>query len=313
MDVKIKGLDQISAWVAGLLVSLGLLTIFWYGSQYYVNRAQEKKQSEIEAVLQDIQSMNKEEQKEHLTVNKSPAHVESAQNKEKPPSSTFQNYGYTGNLAPWYWGNLNESWRLCESGQSQSPIDLSGARLDDRLKALKFFYRHGITSLFLTHQTVTGTIERGSYLEWDGERFDLSQVFFRTPSEHRVNSLPFEMEIQLEHTAVDGRKIMVSVLLTPGAPNELTDRISQKIPSTPQDSHDVEQLKWDDVFPHKKTYWTYLGSATVPPCHEGVRWIVFTQDSSTSKATIDRFVLRQKSNARPIFNVGKRSVTRSNR
>lgn len=313
MDVKIKGLDQISAWVAGILGSLVLLTIFWYGSQYYVNRAQEKKQSEIQAVLRDIQSMTKETQQEHITANQSQAHAQSTQNKPKSTSSNFHNYGYTGNLAPWYWGNLNESWRLCESGQSQSPIDLSGARLDERLKTLKFFYRHGITSFSYSHQTVIGVIERGSYLEWDGERFDLSQVFIRTPSEHRVNSLPFEMEIQLEHAAVDGRKIMVSVLLTPGAPNGLTERISKSIPSMPQDSHDVEQLKWDEIFPNKKTYWTYMGSATIPPCHEGLRWIVFTQDVPTSKATIDRFVLKQKSNARPIFNVGKRSVTRSNR
>ena len=312
MALKIKGLDQITAWAAGIFGALGLLTIFWYGSQYYVNRAEEKKQADMQSVLHDLDSLKNKKKLEHSHHTQDDAHKTHL--RQNPAPATFHHYGYTGNLAPWYWANLNESWRLCESGSSQSPIDLSGARLDDRLKSLKFFYRHGVTSFSLSNQTVTGRIERGSYLEWDGERFDLSQVMFRTPSEHHVNSLPFEMELQLEHVALDGRKIMVSVLLTPGIHQSLLERVSKNIPGGGmQDIQDIEQLKWDEVFPPKKTYWTYLGSATTPPCQEGVRWVVFTHEVATSKASIDRFVLKQKSNARPIFKIGKRAVTRSNR
>jgi carbonic anhydrase len=227
--------------------------------------------------------------------------------------SPLENYGYSGNLAPWYWANLNDKWKNCASKVNQSPIDLSGAKLDEKLKTLKFFYQHGITTIYFEHQTVKGKVERGSYLEWDGERFDLETVYFRTPSEHRVNSLPFELEAQLEHTAVDGRKLMVSTLFTPGKSNDLMERVAKNIPTLPDDTRDIDRANWIDLFPLKKTYWTYVGSSTTPPCSPDVRWIVFTQESYTNKSSIDHFGLRQKANARPVYTLGERRLVRSNR
>jgi carbonic anhydrase len=314
MAGRLRGLDQISAWFGGILAAAGVMAVVWYGSKFYVNKVEEKRAAEITATIAEIDKTNQEltdrvtepgktGPKEHGTPHGSPQKAQ----------TPLQNYGYTGSLAPWYWANLHEKWSQCGATSGQSPIDLSGARLDERLKSLKFYYQHGITSVSFEHQTVTGQIERGSYLEWEGERFDLEKVFVRTPSEHRANSLPFEMEVQLEHSSIDEKKVMVAILFSPGKGNDLLERLAQNIPTIPGDSREIERANWADLLPKKKTYWTYVGSSTIPPCEQGVRWIVFTDDASASKSVIDHFVLKQKANARPVFNLGKRSLTRSNR
>jgi carbonic anhydrase len=64
-----------------------------------------------------------------------------------------------------------------------------------------------------------------------------------------VNSLPFELEAQLEHTAVDGRKLMVSTLFTPGKSNDLMERVAKNIPTLPDDTRDIDRANWIDLFP----------------------------------------------------------------
>jgi carbonic anhydrase len=317
MAGKIRGLDQISAWFGGILAAAGVMTAVWYGSKFYVNKVDEEKAAEIAATIREIETSNKNNtdlEIDHPHSKNSELAEHSAPSKTDPKSpSALENYGYSGHLAPWYWANLNEKWSHCGAATGQSPIDLSGARLDERLKSLKFFYQYGVTSLSFEHQTVTGRVERGSYLEWEGERFDLQKVYVRTPSEHRANSLPFEMEVQLEHSSIDDKKFMVAVLFSPGKTIDLLERAIQNIPTIPGDTRELERANWSEVFPRKKTYWTYVGSSTIPPCDQGVRWIVFTDDASVGKSVIDHLVLKQKANARPVFSLGKRSLTRSNR
>ena len=267
-----------------------------------------------------------ETEKELLAIAAEKSHSESlkdeAQQDDQPSTSslthgaenqTFEGWGYTGNQAPWYWSTLNDKWQDCGAKTGQSPIDISGSRLDERLKALKFNYRHGITHLILHHQTVQGDVDGGSFLDWDGERFDLKRVFFRTPSEHRVNGLPWEMEVQLEHIAATGKILMVSVLITPGKATDFLGTFSEHLPRFKDDVKDLERLNWSELIPAKKTYWTYTGSSTMPPCTPDTRWIILTDTVSTSKNLIDQFVLLQKTNTRPVFLVGKRELSRSNR
>jgi carbonic anhydrase len=313
MAGRLKGLDQISAWVIGFFTAAGVISVVWYSSKYYVKKIEQQKSEEIAKTIKDLESINTPKSSEvhkpaalELAADKTPI-IEA---KKKPP---LQNYGYSGNLAPWYWSSLNDKWKRCETTIGQSPIDLSGAKLDQSLKSLKLFYQHGVTSVSFQHQTVQGSIERGSYIEWDGERYDLSNVYVRTPSEHRVNSLPFEMEVQLEHESIDNKKIMISTLFTTGKSNQLLERLGKNIPTIPGDAREVGQLNWTEIFPKNKTYWTYIGSGSIPPCEPGVRWIIFTNEVTASKTLIDHLVLKQKSNVRPVFKLGARSLTRSNR
>jgi carbonic anhydrase len=317
--MRLKGFDQVTAWFSGIMMSALVFTLIWYGSKYIASLDSEKDQARVETALKEIQEdeakQSENDSADSKTGGKSSLEHPSGTSfgKKSGQTEAFAKFGYSGNLAPWYWASLNEKWHQCGLKSGQSPIDISGAKLDDRLKTLKFHYTHGVTRVTLGHQTIQGNVERGSYLEWDGERFDLNRVYFRTPSEHRVNGLPYEMEVQLEHSAVTGKTIMLSVLLTPGKTSELIENMAQHMPSMDEEIQEIERLNWQNLLPAQKTYWSYTGSMTTPPCTGNVLWVLMTNTVTTSKASIDKFVLKQKSNVRPVFSIGKRELSRSNR
>lgn len=331
MAMRLKGFDQVTAWFSGIMMSALVFTLIWYGSKYIASLERDKDQARVGAALKELDEEGTNESENDSVESKETGKSSPGQTSgnssgnssgTKPgtksgnssgQSEAFAKFGYSGNLAPWYWASLNEKWHECGLKTGQSPIDISGAKLDDRLKVLKFHYTHGVTRMTLGYQTIQGEVERGSYLEWDGERFDLNRVYFRTPSEHRVNGLPYEMEVQLEHSAVTGKTIMLSVLLTPGKTSELIENIAQRMPSMDEEIQEIERLNWQDLLPAQKTYWSYTGSITTPPCTGNILWVLMTNTVTTSKASIDKFVLKQKSNVRPVFSIGKRALSRSNR
>ncbi len=317
MDIKFKGFDQITAWVGGIGISALIFTGIWYTGKNIAKNITASEEKRLENVQKDLEKLSLEQQKadtekletsEANSENKSTSHLTPGQ-----PIATEDRWGYSGNLAPWYWASINPEWSNCGSKVNQSPIDISGSRLDEKLKTLKFNYNHGEASLTLRNATVQGDIQSGSFIEWDGERFDLTRVFFRTPSEHRVNGLPWEMEIQLEHKSARDQLLMVSVLVTTGKSSSIIANVAGNLPRFRDDIKDFSQLNWHDLLPGKKTYWKYLGTSTTPPCDPNVTWVVMTEPVTTKASDIDRFVKIQKSNVRPVFSLGKRALGRSNR
>ena len=324
MAIKIRGFDQITAWIGGTLVACALLGMFWMISKCALQKeVTEKEQSTEKAnkFLTAQESSTKIEPKGELSSD-SESVAEPAIEKT---NGADDRWGYIGTIAPWRWADLDPAWSLCSKGKSQSPVDISAAKTDPQQKGLRFHYRHGTTVFSLQNQTVQGKIEQGSWMDVDGERYDLNGVYFRTPGEHRVNGLPFEMEIQLIHTELSGKKLNVSVLVAIGnthaAKNETThaaahdqiDRIVQALPRFAGETQSLSQWNWNDVLPAKLTYWSYRGSATIPPCQEDLAWYILTEPIRTSAKQIDPFVLLQKNNARPEQPLHGRVIARSNR
>jgi carbonic anhydrase len=318
MAIKIKGFDQITAWIGGIALSALIFTGVWYGGKWIANHKLDADEERVAAAQKDLKNLAKTQSPEnaHHETSESMSESEGPQKNGSAHSSVgepLERWGYTGNLAPWYWTNLNTKWAACGAKTGQSPIDISGAKLDAGLKSLKFYYNHGITRMTLLHETIQGEVDQGSYMEWDGERYDLRRVMFRTPSEHRVNGLPWEMEIQLEHIAVTGKIIFLSFLVTPGKPSEFINYLTSDLPRMEGEVKDIERVNWADLLPAKRTYWTYTGSTTTPPCVPDTKWVIFTDQVTTTKKSIDKLVLLQKSNVRPVYSLGKRALGRSNR
>ena len=104
--------DSISVWIISTVLAVG----FFGGIYIGLGRLAERPQLDIEPNLDGETSESTE-----LT-GKNDDH--NAGNKVNlGPSNT--KWGYQGKLAPEHWGKLHPSIRTCDSGQNQSPINLS--------------------------------------------------------------------------------------------------------------------------------------------------------------------------------------------
>ncbi len=311
MAITIKGFDQITATLGGVAIAGTLLATVWYGGKHLASREAEREDALVARAEKELIASTRQSSAQHAAPKSDKQALRS--DTTARPIETHELWGYQGNLAPWYWGGLRSEFKNCAAKNNQSPIDISGSRLDESLKSLKLHYFHGVTAMTFHHSTVQGQVERGSWLDWDGERFDLKDVRFRTPSEHRTNGLPWEMEAQLIHQSVSGAKINVAILMTPGSGHSFMKRVSDEMPTLKDEVKDIERLNWQELYPAKRTYWSYMGSETIPPCESDVRWIVLTEPVHVPKSAIDRLVTLQKNNIRPVFALGQRSLHKSNR
>ena len=312
MEIKIRGMDQITAWVVGFIAASAIFAILWFVSKraFNQNLIDQAKNAEI------ADNVLKEQEKK--SAQRSPlGEVQSENIKPEAsvgkPNESDDRWGYTGTIAPWRWMDLDPAWSLCGKGKAQSPIDIAAAKTDNNLKGLRLHYRHGTTRFSLHNQTVQGDIETGSWMDIDGERFDLNTVSFHTPGEHLINGLPFEMEIQWSHSELSGKKVILALQVAVGKGNPVMDRIGEVLPRFSGDTQSLSQLNWNDLLPSKLTYWTYRGSTTTPPCHEDISWYVLTEPIHAGAKQIDKFVILQKNNARSPQALHGRTIARSNR
>ncbi|MCX6118791.1 MAG: carbonic anhydrase family protein [Proteobacteria bacterium] len=313
MQIKIKSLDQITAWLIGLVVGGILFSIVWWVGGAAYNREEEdrvKIAASAEAILEQSRKNQVSKVDHYKLESKHPDEPDAA----KPKDSIFEgHFAYSGTEAPWRWSDLRKTWSICKTGKFQSPIDFTGSKENENLKTLKFHYQHDISSVSLSNQTLVAQIPVGSWVEYKSERFDLQRAYLRTPSEHRVNGLPYEMEVQLEHQDLAGTKMFISILYTVGKESSALSQLSQALPRYAGESSKIERFNWKDLLPEKKTYWNYKGSLTFPPCSEGIDWVVFTKTNSLSSKTLKAFEKLQQNNARPTWPINKRSIARSNR
>ena len=56
----------------------------------------------------------------------------------------------------------------------------------------------------------------------------------------------------------------------------------------------------NDLLPKDRSYYTFMGSLTTPPCSEDVLWMVFKQPVTISAEQVAIFSRLYKNNARPV-------------
>jgi len=71
-------------------------------------------------------------------------------------------------------------------------------------------------------------------------------------------------------------------------------------------------LNLNDLLPAERSYFTYMGSLTTPPCSEGVLWMVMKAPVQISADQIGIFARLYPMNARPIQSAAGRLIKESN-
>jgi len=211
-------------------------------------------------------------------------------------------WSYAGPGSPENWSKLDPENMLCGVGKRQSPIDIrEGARLE--LEPVKFDYRPTPLRIVDNGHTIQVNYGEGSYITVAGERFELKQFHFHKPAEERIDGRWFDMVAHLVHKSMDGRLAVVAVLFEMrDQPNAFLRNVWPHLPLEPGREVMMHEVMIDatKLLPETRTYFTYMGSLTTPPCSEGVRWIVLKTPVEVSFDQVAVFSKLYSMNARPI-------------
>ena len=233
-------------------------------------------------------------------------------------SSAFASqWSYFGAKGPHYWGSITPGFSACAKGEQQSPIDLGRAQplKDDHLS---LHYRSSAFELRQSpHNLYQDSVKPGKdYLTYNGQRYNLVEIHFHVPSEHRLNGKQFPMEVHLVHQNSKNELLVLGVFLKKGAANSYLGALL----SSPQFlalNEEVQQvlelnpllLNPGDLLGRAKEYYTYAGSLTTPPCVEGVTWLVAKEPVELSVSQLNAFKKQVISfNARPLQKLNGRGL-----
>jgi carbonic anhydrase len=180
-----------------------------------------------------------------------------------------------------------------------------------RYSPLLFRYRSNALSVVNDGRSVRVDYPPGSYLVVGGREYELTRFHFHVPAEHHINGARADMELQLEHRDHRGRTAVVAVLMKAGRRmNSTLSRIWEHMPGRPNQRFHGEQTGINPVFllPNDRSYFTYVGSLTEPPCTEGIDWFVLAQPVEVDGSYIRRLMQTIGTNARPLQPLNGRAV-----
>lgn len=209
-------------------------------------------------------------------------------------------WSYEGDGAPANWGKLRPEYVACASGKRQSPIDIrDGIRVD--LETIRFDYQTSLFRIIDNGHTIQISVGSGSSISLMGRQFELIQMHFHRPSEERVNGKAYDMVIHMVHKDMDNHLAVIAVLLEKGAENPTIQTLWNNLPlEVNQDVAPNVPIDLNNLLPESRSYWTYMGSLTTPPCTEDVLWIVFKQPLQISAEQLAIFSRLYRNNARPV-------------
>ena len=217
-------------------------------------------------------------------------------------------WSYSGKTGPERWGELSPAYAECSEGRRQSPIDLAAAT-PGGVPTLELGYAPARAVQVNNGHVIQFDEPNDGGILLDGRRYDLMQFHYHAPAEHVIGDERAPMELHIVHADANRNLAVLGVFLEEGASNPVYERLfgtvaTKKGEQIPLDApFDPQQL-----LPESRSFYSYSGSLTTPPCSEGVRWIVFRQPVELSADQIARFTDVYSGNARPVQALNGRRV-----
>jgi carbonic anhydrase len=224
------------------------------------------------------------------------ARAESASVPDPAPPPESPSYSYSGATSPPHWASLSEEYATC-NGDAQSPVDIVGVQPGDALAPLRVAYATSPAQVNLDGHLTQVDLDAPGHLHFQGRRYALEQFHFHTPSEHTRAGRHFPAEAHLVHAGDGGDVAVVGVWVKEGAENAMLHRLLTGAGA---------QADASRLLPGDRSYYTYTGSLTTPPCTEGVRWIFMQEPISLSPRQIE--ALKGECTNRPVQPLNGRSV-----
>ena len=223
-------------------------------------------------------------------------------------------WSYEGHGGPAHWASLEPEFASCKIGHVQSPIDIrTKAIKSETLPAIEFAYKPGTARIVDNGHTIQIVPAAGDSISVGGHRYELQQFHFHKPSEESIDGKRRDMVVHLVHKDDAGKLAVVAVLLKAGETNPVIAALWNNLPAHKESEVELKGVQIDpaDLLPRDRSYYTFAGSLTTPPCSEGVTWYVLKNPSQVSNGEIARFARAYPMNARPVQPLNGRVVRAS--
>ncbi len=218
-------------------------------------------------------------------------------------------WSYEGDSGPDHWSSLSESFKRCDEGLQQSPVDIAAFEsvVGERIT---FLYDSNAIAVNNTGRTISVWYEMGSSMAMGGRVYDLVTAHHHAPSEHLIDGVRFAAEIHLVHESAQGELAVVARLFEFGDSSTLVENLLEGAVTSPILTEDHRPLHSSLLQPSGEEYYHYVGSTTTPPCIEPVEWMVIAETTTISVAQFRALLTATGGpNNRPVQALNGRTIT----
>lgn len=242
--------------------------------------------------------------------------TETKTKKEEEDEAVSINWSYTGDKGPESWGELDQAYGSCVNGSEQSPINIEFPQLrsSETGQTLDIQYEAASFSLINNGHTIQiNNASESNKMILDGTDYQLVQLHFHTPSEHRFDGQEYAMELHLVHQNENEQLAVLGVMIQEGAENETLQSMWAALPEEKMENAISidEPLNLQELIPQEQSYLYYNGSLTTPPCTEQVKWVLLEQAIDMSKEQIEAFQQIFPYNNRPVQPLNEREIIKN--
>jgi carbonic anhydrase len=190
-------------------------------------------------------------------------------------------WSYEGETSPEYWAELEKNSDC--SGQRQSPVNIIDIHTVEDLDQKSLINLHYSAETILNKVRNNGhsiqfDFDKGDSITYNEINYDLIQIHFHEPSEHTINGVRYPIEIHLVHQSQEKNYTVLGIFGVEGEHSQTIDKMESFLPlPTGQEKEIEKSFDLSSLFPENKSYYSYGGSLTTPPCTENVQWVIFKE------------------------------------
>lgn len=202
-----------------------------------------------------------------------------------------EHWSYMGETGPEYWAEL-EKESAC-TGDQQSPIDIVeiDATIDASLKPINFHYSKNVKlhDIMNNGHSIQYNFDIGDYIIINDIKYNLIQFHFHEASEHTINGVRYPLEMHLVHVSDVNKIVVLGIMATEGASSKPFAFLEKYLPIQTGETKEINtDFNLSMNLPENKSYYTYEGSLTTPPCTQSVSWLVFKNPITISKEQVNQ-------------------------
>lgn len=217
-------------------------------------------------------------------------------------------WGYGKHNGPKEWGKLDESYKACRIGVSQSPINVLSKSSKKASNELSVSYQNDSKDIVNNGHSLQVNFSQGSEVSFKNTKYKLVQLHFHTPSENKVDGKSYPLEMHLVHQNDKGELLVIAVFFQQGKENSALKTIIKNAPKKVNENVALKDLNPNALMPNSHAYYAFEGSLTTPPCSEQVQWVVLKKSLQASKQQISDLHAILHDNARNIQPLNNRKI-----